>query len=225
MAKLCDSHEDAAFTGPFGKDYGFRIDAGNQTFLVILHPHNAPDYAVHLYSYDKYLLDNHMSRAAKDIRFIDSHYETKFNLEDGDGIMIKYPDGDCSIKACRYIDEYHTLVGNNIYHICQFAELMERNGATVIPYRNSLPDRCYVYVDTADVYAVVAKGIDGFEPIEQAKFPDKKRNWDYVNAMNKELGITNAQVEAMTMASMMGWADKLADPRYYETPNKSDYAR
>ena len=33
-------------------------------------------------------------------------------------------------KKCRYIDEYHVEVGtgwDNLYHICQFAEMMERN--------------------------------------------------------------------------------------------------
>ncbi len=225
MKEYCEKHEEAANKGVFGTDYGFRVDAGNQTFLLILHPRNVADYALHLYVYDKYLLDNHMSRAAKGIRFIDPHYNPLFELEDGDGIIIKYSDGEKTTRACRYIDEYHTLIGSTIYHICQFAELMDRNGATVIPYRNSLPDKCYIYVDTKEVYATVTKGKDGYEPFAQAKYPDKKSNWDYVNEMNKELDITNAQVEAMTMASMMGWADKLADPRYYEAHGKNDFAR
>ena len=36
------------------------------------------------------------------------------------------PDG----KDIRFIDEYHTQVGYTVFHICQFAEIMERNGAT-----------------------------------------------------------------------------------------------
>ena len=31
------------------------------------------------------------------------------------------------------IDEYHTEVGSNLYHICEFAERMQKNGATYEP--------------------------------------------------------------------------------------------
>ena len=31
------------------------------------------------------------------------------------------------------IDEYHTEVGSNLYHICEFAERMERNGHAYEP--------------------------------------------------------------------------------------------
>ena len=36
-------------------------------------------------------------------------------------------------RECRYIDDYHTKIGLNIYHICEFAELCEKNGHTVEP--------------------------------------------------------------------------------------------
>ena len=31
-------------------------------------------------------------------------------------------------RTCRFVDEYHTEVGNNLYHICEFAEVMQRSG-------------------------------------------------------------------------------------------------
>ena len=31
------------------------------------------------------------------------------------------------------IDEYHTEVGSNLYHICEFAERMEQNGHSYEP--------------------------------------------------------------------------------------------
>ena len=34
------------------------------------------------------------------------------------------------MKPCKFIDEYHTQIGTNVFHICQFAEIMERNGAS-----------------------------------------------------------------------------------------------
>ena len=139
--------------------------------------------------------------------------------------MIKYPDGENKIQECRFIDEYHTQIDRMIYHNCQFAELIERNGATVIPYRDSLPEKCYVYVDTRDIYAIVTKGKDGYEPFEQAKYPDKERNREYVAKLNKELGVTDKQVGAMTMAAMFGWADKDADPRSFNGGNTHNRSR
>ena len=36
-------------------------------------------------------------------------------------------------RVCRYIDERHCEVGNNLFHIGEFAERMERNDATYTP--------------------------------------------------------------------------------------------
>lgn len=230
MRDFCYSHKEAAINGNFGEEYGFRIDVGNQTLIVRFNPFPEGDYNCYIFAYDKHLLDRHMKKAAKDIRFIRSDYSLMFKLEDGDKIMIKYPDGANKLQECRFIDEYHTQIGGSIYHICQFAELIERNRATVIPYRDSLPEKCYVYVDTHDIYAIVTKGKDGYKPFEQAKYPDKERNREYVDKLNKELGVTDKQVGAMTMAAMFGWADKDADPRSFNggnthNRNRDDYER
>ena len=64
----------------------------------------------------------------KRIRFIDSHYHTLFSIADGDSIEIVYPDGKREERVCTYIDEYHTQVGARVFHICEFAEIMEANG-------------------------------------------------------------------------------------------------
>ena len=46
---------------------------------------------------------------------------------------VKLGDGKTMERTCRYIDDYHLEVGTNLYHICEFAELCERNGHTVEP--------------------------------------------------------------------------------------------
>lgn len=69
----------------------------------------------------------------KTIRFIDSHYHTLFTIPDGASIEIQFPDGERRERVCRYIDEYHTQVGMNVFHICEFAEIMERNGNSYSP--------------------------------------------------------------------------------------------
>lgn len=71
----------------------------------------------------------------KMIRFIDSEYNTLFRIPDGGNINITYPDDRGTItRDCKYLDETHTDIGNNCYHICQFAEVMERNRATYEPH-------------------------------------------------------------------------------------------
>lgn len=67
---------------------------------------------------------NEYNTQGKDIRFIDSHYKDLFRLPDGGSIRITFSDGESAVRKCSYIDEYHTLIGNNVFHICQFAELM-----------------------------------------------------------------------------------------------------
>ena len=67
-----------------------------------------------------------------DIRFINSGYEEQFRLPNGGKIEVEYPDRTFSAK-CEYIDDYHTYVGSEVYHICQFAEVLERGGGVCRP--------------------------------------------------------------------------------------------
>ena len=74
-------------------------------------------------------MTNEFNPDGKDIRFIDSHYKDLFRIPDGGCIQIHYPD-ETVVKPCKFIDEYHTQIGTNVFHICQFAEIMERNDAS-----------------------------------------------------------------------------------------------
>ena len=67
-----------------------------------------------------------------DIRFIDSRYTELFRIPDGGTIQIEYPDRALSAK-CEYLDDYHAYIGSEVYHMCQFAELVERNGGVYRP--------------------------------------------------------------------------------------------
>lgn len=62
------------------------------------------------------------------IRFIDSRYNDLFMLPNGGYIQVEYPE-ETVLKQCVFIDPYHTQVGNNVFHICEYAERMERIGA------------------------------------------------------------------------------------------------
>ena len=232
MRDFCYSHKEAVIKGRFGEEYGFRIDVGNQTLIVRFNPFPEGDYNCYIFAYDKHLLDRHMKKAAKDIRFIRSDYSLMFKLEDGDKIMIKYPDGANKLQECRFIDEYHTQIGNSIYHICQFAEIMERNGATVIPMRSSLPETAYHYLKDRKKIEVIVQGND--KPYEMnAPYTDDKRNMEEVDKLNAENNVSKKQLGAMVVGSVLGWDANGADPRNYNengkfiknTRNRDDFER
>ena len=67
-----------------------------------------------------------------DLRFINSGYDEQFRLPNGGKIEVEYPDRTFSAR-CEYIDDYHTYVGSEVYHICQFAEVLERGGGVCRP--------------------------------------------------------------------------------------------
>ena len=77
-------------------------------------------------------MTNNLDSDKRSIRFIDSNYNDLFRIPDGGCIQIHYPD-ETVIKPCKFINEYHTQIGYSIYHICQFAELMEHNDASYMP--------------------------------------------------------------------------------------------
>jgi len=69
----------------------------------------------------------------KEIRFITSNYDELFRIPDGGSIVVTRPEGEEYIAECKYLDATHFETNYNCYHICQFAEIQERNGATVKP--------------------------------------------------------------------------------------------
>lgn len=58
---------------------------------------------------------NEFNPDGKDIRFIDSHYRDLFRIPDGGTIQVHYSDDSVVIKPCKFIDEYHTQIGNNCF--------------------------------------------------------------------------------------------------------------
>ena len=66
------------------------------------------------------------------IRFITSDYNELFRIPDGGKVQIDYA-GRHFVSPCVYIDDYHTRIAGRVYHICEFAEMMERGGGTVAP--------------------------------------------------------------------------------------------
>lgn len=115
LNKYCHSNAKQ-YGGADNQYYGVRVDTDNHTYLLRLNP-NKGEYNLYCYCYVKHFLENHLVCASKGIRFITSSYRKIFTIPDGDKIRIKYPDGQKLDKTCRYIDDYHTEIGGNLYHI------------------------------------------------------------------------------------------------------------
>ena len=86
------------------------------------------------------------------IRFIDSEYHTLFTIKDGESIVITRCDGEKMVFPCKYIDDCHVCIGNSAYHICEFAEMQERNGNIYVPAAPKISDE----IGTYEIYQIPA---------------------------------------------------------------------
>ncbi len=137
MQDYARGYSDCAFEGIYTTEYGFRVDTENYAYLLRCNPTKG-DYNFYCFCYERKWLDRHMQNARSGIRFITPDYKEIFRIQDDDKIRIVQPDGKTRDFTCRYIDDCHLEVGSGLYHICEFAEIMEHNGSKVKP----LDDTC-----------------------------------------------------------------------------------
>ena len=114
-----------------------------------------------------------------------------------------------------FIDDYHFEAGESIYHICEFAERMEKYDCKVIPLRSSLPDLCYAVHNETGKIIVIKKGESGyFDP----DFPYKNK-WEsktIADEYNEKLGVSKQAASAMYWGSLYGFETPGADPASYD---------
>lgn len=218
MQKYGRNQPDSAFQGNYTTEYGFRIDTGSFAYLLRCIPVKG-DYNFYCWCFEAKWLDRHLKQAEKGIRFIDPHYKELFRIPDGDKIRILHSDGSQDDRTCRYIDDYHLEVGNSLYHICQFAEIMERNSSTVIPLRSSLPEQCYGVLPNTGEFIIVKKGESGYYQTD-ISMGSKEENRALADEYNGKLGVSKAQAAAMLVGSMFGWQVPGADPKNYDENGK-----
>ncbi len=115
--------------------YGVRVDTEKHTYMVRLNP-NRGEYNAYVYCYVREWLDGHLEQATKGIRFIDTQYNDLFRIPDGGRVAVTDSTGQVHTRGCRYIDDHHMEMGNNLYHIHEFALRMEQNGNTVAPVQD-----------------------------------------------------------------------------------------
>lgn len=213
LAKYCYSSPQAKMNNE--QDYyGVRVDTEKYAYLCRLNP-NKGEYNLYCYCYIKDWLDKHIRSAEKGIRFITPEYKEKFRISDGEKIRITFSDGEVKDRVCRYIDDSHMEVGDDLYHICEFAERMEQCGATFIPLRSDLPEVCFSILPSTGDVIIIKHGESGYYRCEYST-EDKAFNREFANDRNANLGVSKAQVEAMLAGSMYGWDVPAADPKSYD---------
>lgn len=154
-------------TPKFGRDEsGFRVNTKDHAYLLRLNP-NRGEYNFYIYCYKRDYLDRHIRNAEYDIRFITPNYKEKFRIVDGGSIRMTFPDGEYRDRECRFIDETHLEVGNSLYHICEFAERIQRECIQIIPLRQSLPEKCFSALEATGEIITVTKGEKGYTPTGQ----------------------------------------------------------
>ena len=215
LHKFCYSTSEASFGN--GQEWGLRVNTAEHSYLMRLNP-NKGNYNLYCYCYRRDWLNQHMENARRGIRFIDPHYQEIFRIPDGEMIRIIKPNGDKLDRVARFIDDYHVEIGGgfgcDLYHICEFAEHMEHAGNKVIPLRSSLPDKCFVYVESTDEIGIIERGERGYLPasITPDRGVTKRKAVEYLNDVQK---VSKAQAAAMNAGSLFGWETKSADPANY----------
>ena len=222
LAKYCREHGEARLT-PGEQDFGFRADTEHYTYMLRVNPMKGM-YNLYCYCYNREYLESHFDRCVGGIRFINSSYDELFRIPDGDKIRILRVDGTHDDRICRCIDKYHVEVGSNLFHICEFAELMEQNGSTVIPLRSSLPETCYHTLASTGDLIIIRKGESGYYPTD-IDAGSKEANRSLAEEQNRLGGVSKAQAEAMLAGSMFGWATPAADPANYDENGKLRHSK
>ena len=216
----CCNHPGTSYGND--REYGVRVDSSAYAMLLRLNPHPG-EYNVYCYCYVREWLDKHIRAAERGIRFITPDYHEIFRIPDGDSIRIFLRTGETRDRVCRYIDDYHLETtdgfGNRIYHICEFAEHVEKTEAAVIPLRSSLPEKCFSVSEYTNGLIEVTKGIHGHTIAEKDLGALTPR--EAADRLNRELGVTKAQEQTLVAGSLFGWTIPAADPQNYDAEGRA----
>ncbi len=216
MTKFCYQRPEAEFEGNYCAEYGFKVQTPQHTYMLRCNP-NYGDYNFYLYAYVARFLEHHMEKAKQGIRFITPGYKELFRIPDGGQIRI-LREGCASIdRTCRYIDDCHVEVGNgwdSLFHICQFAEQMERCHNEVIPLTPPLPEKCFTVQPSSGELIVIERYKPGYQVSPMAHFKGKTPQ-QTADVLNSNMGVTRAQAAAMLAGVTQGWTSPAADPNRY----------
>jgi hypothetical protein len=165
---------------------------------------------------DKSTLDD-----PKFIRFITPDYRDLFSLPDGEQVLLCYSDGTKESFVCKYLDEYHFMLGGRrVYHVCEFAERMRDNGTRVVPF----PEKHMIWSNTD---LDLKDWIDDFK----ADYPDLseeeysammlERNGEYLSDERENLNI-QIDDDILVIGDIGRWDGRRMGYKVIETGKLSD---
>ena len=155
----------------------------------------------------------------KQIRFIDPHYNEKFKIADGEQILVCFADGKRKAFFCQYLDDAHVLVGRNAYHICEFAERMERIGACVEPF----PEKHIIWSDIhLDLKDWIADLREEYPDLDEAGLTEKmyELNSEYLADERVNLDIVCGEIIAFGDIGL--WHGRVDGYKIIESGNIKD---
>jgi hypothetical protein len=109
-------------------------------------------------------------------------------------------------------------VGSDLFHIGEFAERMERCGASYAPKEEPLPRECLSTLPSTGEVIKIDRYQKGYTPRNFQK--TKQENRDLVDRSNARRGTSKAQEAAMLAGSMFGWDAPAAKPKNYDRDGK-----
>lgn len=149
------------------------------------------------------------------IRFTNSGNNTLFRIPDGANIVLSYDDGSQQLMPCHYIDDYHVQVGNAYYHICQFADNMERAEIHYSPeIPQPLPKNCYSTSPSTGALIMIIKS-KGTHVVGDFFHGNQELNQLIASTFNEQHGVTKQQEAAMLGGSLFGWSTPEAQDSSY----------
>ena len=78
--------------------------------------------------------ESHLKRPSRPASALWIRLTTKSSRSpDGASIIVTHFDGSTVTHPCTYIDDTHAKIGSSVYHLLEFAGLMERNGSIYAP--------------------------------------------------------------------------------------------
>lgn len=156
----------------------------------------------------------------KFIRFITPRYEDVFSIPDGEQVLLCYTDGTKEAFVCKYLDEYHFMLGWRAYHICEFAERMQSNGTTVLPF----PEKRVIW---SNIDLDLKDWIKDF----QADYPDLteddyyammiERNGEYLSDERDNLNL-HVGDDILAIGDLGRWNGRRMGYKIYESGKLSD---
>ncbi len=96
-----------------------------------------------------------------DICFIDSQYNELFRIPNGGTIEVETPDRTFFARCC-YLDDCHVEISGRPFHICEFAELLERSDSFCCPESVSYMEQAAWRIGQKN-YLVVELGADHWD--------------------------------------------------------------